>query len=163
MPTVGFGRFPWQNHVDISPHLSRPLGDIASISSLSGFQVPLIFQKQMSAILEGLPGVLCHLDDVLVFGKDCQDHDAHLQAVLEQIRSAGITLNHQKCEFGKTTLTFLGHVINQHGISPDPLKTTAIKEMPPPKTVSELRRFMGMINQLGKFSPNIAEISVSCC
>ena len=44
---------------------------------------PEFFQKQMSAILEGLPGVLCHLDDVLVFGKDCQDHDAHLQAVLE--------------------------------------------------------------------------------
>ena len=73
---------------------------------------PEFFQKQMSAILEGLPGVLCHLDDVLVFGKDCQDHDAHLQAVLEQIRSAGITLNRQKCEFGKTTLTLLGHVIN---------------------------------------------------
>ena len=46
-------------------------------------------------------------------------------------------------------------------ISLDPLKTAAIKEMPPPKTVSELRRFMGMINQLGKFSPNIAEISTS--
>lgn len=125
-----------------------------SISSAPDF-----FQKQMSAILEGLPGVLCHLDDVLVFGKDCQDHDTHLQAALERIHSAGITLNRQKCEFGKTTLTFLGHVINQHGISPDPLKTTAIKEMPPPKTVSELRRFVGMINQLGKFSPNIAEIS----
>jgi len=44
---------------------------------------PEFFQKQMSAILEGLPGVLCHLGDLLVFGKDCQDHDAHLQTVLE--------------------------------------------------------------------------------
>ena len=91
----------------------------------------------MSAILGGLPGVLCHLDDILVFGKDSQEHDAHLQAVLERIRAAGITLNSQKY----------------------PLKTKAVKVMPPPKTVSELRRFMGMINQLGKFSPNIAEMS----
>ena len=113
----------------------------------------------MSAILDGLPGVLYHLDDILVFGKDSQEHNAHLEVVLERICAAGITLNRQKCEFGKTTLTFLGHVINQHGISPDSLKTAAIKEMPPPKTVSELRRFMGMINQLGKFSPNTAEIS----
>ena len=49
------------------------------------------FQKQMSVILEGLPGVLCQLDDVLAFGKDCQDHNVHLQAVLKRIRSAGIT------------------------------------------------------------------------
>lgn len=45
----------------------------------------------MSVILEGLPGVLCQLDDVLAFGKDCQDHNVHLQAGLEWIRSAGIT------------------------------------------------------------------------
>ena len=113
----------------------------------------------MSAILDGLPGVLCHLNDILVFGKDSQEHNAHLKVVLERICAAGMTLNRQKCEFGKTTLTFLGHIINQHGISPDPKKTAAIKEMPPPKTVSELCRFMRMINQLGKFSPNIAEIS----
>ena len=78
---------------------------------------PEFFQKQMSAILDGLPGVLCHLNDILVFGKDSQEHNVHLEVVLERICAAGITLNRQKCEFGKTTLTFLGHVINQHGIS----------------------------------------------
>jgi len=56
-------------------------------------------------------------------------------------------------------LIFLGHVINQNGISPDPSKTAAINQMEVPKSVSELRRFLGMINQLGKFSPNIAEMS----
>ena len=70
----------------------------------------------MSAIIGGLPGVLCHLDDILVFGKDSQEHDAHLQVILERIRAEGITLNSQKCEFSKTTLTYSGHVINQHGI-----------------------------------------------
>ena len=104
----------------------------------------------MSAILEGMPGVLCHLDDILIFSKDYQEHNTHLEQVLTRLCAAGITLNRQKCEFGKTTLTFLGHVINQHGISPDPLKTAAIREMPPPKSVSEFCRFMGMIKPVGK-------------
>lgn len=126
-----------------------------------GYQVPLNFFKTKEYHLRRtIPGVLCHLDDVLVLGQVCQDHIAHLQAVLEQLRTTGITLNlQQKCEFGKTILTFLGHVINQYDNSLDPLNTTAIKEMLPPKTVSELRRLMRMINQLGKFSLHTSEIS----
>ena len=113
----------------------------------------------MSAVLEGIPGVLCHLDDVLVYGKDSQEHDSRLIAVLERIRAAGITVNPTKCEFAKTQLTFLGHLINHNGISADPAKTSAIKQMPPPNNIAELRRFFGMANQLGKFSPNLSEIS----
>ena len=82
----------------------------------------------MSHILEGLPGVLCHLDDVLVFGSDRTEHDTRLRAVLLRIRAAGITLNRAKCEFGKHEITFLG---NQSGISADPEKLSAIKEIPP--------------------------------
>ena len=113
----------------------------------------------MSTILEGIPGVLCHLDDVLVYGKDSQEHNNRLTAVLERIRAAGITLNPTKCEFARKQLTFLGHLINHEGISPDPAKMSAIKEMPPPNNVTELRRFLGMVNQLGKFSPNVSDIS----
>ena len=76
--------------------------------------------------------------------------------VLERICAAGITL----------ILVWQNYsylFINQHGISPDPLQAADINETPPPKTLSELRRFMGMINQLRKFSPNIAEISTQYC
>ena len=120
---------------------------------------PKIFQRKMSATLEGIPGVLCHLDDVLVYGKDSQEHDSRLTTVLERIRAAGITLNPTKCEFAKTQLTFLGHLITHNGISADPAKTLAIKQMPPPNNVTELRRFLGMMNQLGKFSPNLSDLS----
>ena len=75
------------------------------------------------------------------------------------LSSAGITLNSRKCEFCNTSLTFLGHVIDQRGITADPNKPAAIQQMETPKSVSELRRFLGMVNQLGKFSPNIAELS----
>ena len=120
---------------------------------------PEVFQKQMGKILEGLPGVLCHLDNILVYGTNMEEHDCRLKTVLEKIRSAGLTLNPSKCEFTKTSITFLGHVINDKGISADPQKLSAIKQMSPPTNVTELRKFMGVVNQLGKFSPKVAELS----
>ena len=120
---------------------------------------PEVFQRHMNEILSGLPGVLCHVDDILVFGATPSEHDDRLRAVLERIKGAGITLNAEKFQFSQTRITFLGHVIDHHGISPDPRKTAAILAMKPPSSVTELRRIMGMVNQMGKFSPNIAQIS----
>lgn len=113
----------------------------------------------MSTILEGLQGVLCLIDDILIFGKDKEQHDERLFAVLGRIQKAGITLNAEKCEFWCDKLKFLGHIISKNGISPDPAKTNAIKDMEAPTSITELRRFMGIVNQLGKFSPRIAELS----
>ena len=56
----------------------------------------------MNQILDGLDGVLCLIDDVLIWGKDQKEHDAHLEAALSRIKSAGATLNRAKCEFDKT-------------------------------------------------------------
>ena len=106
-----------------------------------------------------MEGVLCLIDDVLVFGKDQQEHDTRLKAVLERLQSKGVTLNADKCEFSRTSLKFLGHLVDGDGIRADPDKTAAIAEMKPPQNVSELRRFMGMVNQLGKFSPNLADLT----
>ena len=120
---------------------------------------PEHFQKRMSRILEGLEGVLCLMDDVLVFGRDKEEHRRRLMAVLKKIEAAGVTLNPNKCEFGKTQLKFLGHLIDENGIRADPDKTSAIVKMEPPTNISELRRFMGMVNQHGKFSQNLADLT----
>ena len=112
-----------------------------------------------SNLLDGLAGVLCLMDDILIFGRDQKEHDARLTAPLKRIQAAGVTLNKDKCEFNKTSLTFLGHTIDEKGISPDPQKTETISKMISPKSTTELRRFMGMVNQLGKFSPRIADLS----
>ena len=66
------------------------------------------------------------MDDILVFGKSKEEHDNRLARVLRNIHEAGLTFNKEKCEFCKAELVFLGHVINQDGISADPLKTEAI-------------------------------------
>ena len=114
------------------------------------------FQKRMSEMLENHPGVLCHMDDILVFAPTQREHDERLQKVLETIERSGITLN-EKCVFSKSSVEFLGHVIDGNGCRPDPNKVKAIIMMETPKNVSDVRRFLGMVNQLNKFSPNITE------
>ena len=74
----------------------------------------------MNKVLHGLPGMLCHVDDVLVYGKDAAEHETRLHTTLKRIKEAGITLNENRYQFYQPQITFLGHVINQHGISPDP-------------------------------------------
>ena len=124
---------------------------------------PEHFQKRMSRILEGLEGVVCQIDDILVFGKDQDQHDARLMVVLRRIQSAGVTLNKDKCKFSMSQVSFLGHIIDETGIRADPEKTAAIQNIEPPRTIPELRCFLGMVNQLGKFSPNLAQITQPLC
>ena len=94
-----------------------------------------------------------------MFGKDKEEHDQHLIQVLKQVELAHVTLNPRKCEFSKTAVKFLGYVIDRTGMKADPDKTDAICKLESPKSVSDLRRFLGMVNQMGKFSPYIAELS----
>ena len=100
-----------------------------------------IYQKHMAEMLEGLPGVVCHIDDILIFGSSQEEHDENLTKVLEKIESVGLTLN-DKCEFNKRSIKFIGHIIDGEGVRVDPEKVRAIKEMPVPQNVSDVRRFL---------------------
>ena len=118
---------------------------------------PEYFQRRMNEIVEGLSGVVCLVDDILVHGTSQKAHDDHLVAVLERIQKEGLTLSKEKCKFNQTSVKFLGQVLDSTGIKPDPDKLKAIQEMPAPRNITELRRFLGMINQLSKFSPHLAD------
>ena len=111
----------------------------------------------MSQILVGLPGVLCMIDDILVFGNTQLEHDENLKAVLKKIEDEGATLNREKCSFSKSSVKFLSQTVQSTGIKPDMDKILAIQRMPEPKSVSHLRRFLSMVNQFSKFTPKIAE------
>ena len=119
---------------------------------------PEIFQRMMSTTLEGLDGVICNMDDILIHGDNQKIHDERVRRVLKRLLDAGITLN-EKCEFSMKKMKFLGHIISAEGIEADPEKTKAIKDFPRPKNVTELQRFNGMVNQLAKFIPDLASIN----
>ena len=96
---------------------------------------PEIFQQTMSDILEGLDGVKCRMDDILIHGRNHMEHDARVRAVLSRLQRAGLTLNIQKCEFSQGRLKFLEHIIDAQGVPADPEKTHAIGHFPTPTTV----------------------------
>ena len=120
---------------------------------------PEHFQRRTSAFLEGIDGVLCQMDDILIFGATQSMHDEHIREVLRRPQKENVTLNSKKCQFSVQEVKFLGQTINELGISPDQDKVKAIIEMPEPteSDVSGSRRFLGMINQLGKYTPHLAE------
>ena len=111
----------------------------------------------MSGILSDLDGVVCLIDDVLVYGKTEQEHDQRLKATLRRISEAGLTLSKEKYVFGATSISFLGQTVNSEGIQPDQNKIRAICDMKPLSNLTELRRFLGMLNQLSKFSPHLTD------
>ena len=76
---------------------------------------------------------------------------------MNKIRSSVLKLNLSKCLFGVRELKFLGELVSEQGIKPDPQKVSAIKEMPPPTSKQDLKRFMGMIAYLSKFIVNLSE------
>ena len=93
----------------------------------------------MNKVFEGLTGVVCMMDGVLIFGLDLTEYDTRLTAVMECVQAAGVTLNPDKCEFGKTAVKFLGHLVDASGIHADPEKIATIIKMEAPHNVSELR------------------------
>ena len=101
----------------------------------------------MTEILAGIEGTLALIDDVLVIGRTQEEHNERLEKVLSRIKDAGVTLNEVKCEFSTKSVKYLGHIIDAKEIRADPEKTSAINKVPRPNNVSELRRFMGMLNQ----------------
>lgn len=116
---------------------------------------PEIYQRKMCELLEGIEGVLIYMDDVLVFGKTVEEHNRNLKEVLERIKNSGLKLNKDKCDFNKTQINFLGHIISNRGIKICPEKTAAISALKTPSSSKELKRFLGMVNFVSRFIPNV--------
>lgn len=115
-----------------------------------------IFHRAMDNMLEGLEGVRCYVDDVVIWGSTLKEHNERLNKVLQRIRENGLKLNRVKCQFGVQEITFLGDKLSAHGIEPDERKIKAILGMPRPADKKDVLRVMGMINFIGKFIPNLS-------
>ena len=146
---MDFGKFHCHWSLAHSLPSLRCLEDIISTNYPSAF--PVLQSYFRGAIVEGLEGVICLIDDVLVVGKDEAEHDTRLMRVLQRLETVGVTLNREKCAFRQSSVKFLGHLIGQDGVRADPEKTSTIRDMETPQSVSDLRRFLGMVNQLGNF------------
>ena len=99
------------------------------------------------------------MDDIIVFGRTPEEHDANLAKVKAALVAANVTLNDDKCHFRQAMVKFLGHVVSADGLQPSPDKVSAVRELNNPKDAVELRRMMGLFTYLGRFIPNLSEVS----
>ncbi|UYV66857.1 hypothetical protein LAZ67_4003114 [Cordylochernes scorpioides] len=114
------------------------------------------FQRLINEVLKGLDFAYAFIDDVLIASDSENQHVSHLQQLFGRLRDYGLTINETKCTFGQPSVKFLGFIITNTGISPDPQRVQAIKDIPIPDTVGKLRRFLGMLNFYRRCLPNAA-------
>lgn len=119
---------------------------------------PGAFQKAMDTILAGLSGVFAYLDDVIIASPTIKQNSDMVKEVIKRFQEHGLTIRWEKCEILKSSIQYLGHIVDSKGIQPDPSKVESIRNMPRPNTVSELRSFLGAINYYGKFINSMRDI-----
>ena len=112
----------------------------------------------MDSILRGLEHVAAIQDDILITGKDDEQHIQNLNTVLDRLDSHGLRLQLSKCKFVQRSVTYMGCIISAEGISATEEKVEAIKKAPRPENSTQLRTFLAMINYHGKFIRNLSSI-----
>ena len=119
---------------------------------------PAIFQRVMKTLLQGIPNVSVHIDDILVMGKSHKEHLCNLQEVLFRLEQAELRLKQSKCAFFYIlpSTDYLGHQISAEGIQPTKEKVRATMEPPASQNVSQLRSFLGRLNYYAKFLPQLS-------
>jgi hypothetical protein len=115
---------------------------------------PATFQTMMNEIFQDLvlQGVICvYIDDILIFTKTMEEHRRISRIVLERMREHKLYLRHDKCEFEKERVEYLGVVISHNHVEMDPVKVAGVMEWPVPKSKKEVQSFVGFANFYRRF------------
>ena len=122
---------------------------------------PATFQRLMERCMGemNLRDCLIYLDDIIIFSSTFEEHLERLQAVFSRLELHNLKLKATKCEFFKSQVVYLGHVVSEAGIQADPAKIEAVRNWPVPKTVKEVRQFLGFTGYYCRFVKGFAAIA----
>ncbi|KAL5015614.1 hypothetical protein ScPMuIL_007302, partial [Solemya velum] len=155
----------WQVEMEESnrPYTAFSVGNKIFEFNKMGFGLcnsPSTFQRLMEKCMGDmhLRECLIFLDDILIFSKTFEEHLDRLNVVFERLSEHNLKLKPSKCEFFKTSVSYLGHVVSADGIGTDPEKIAAVKSWPEPQNIKQLRQFLGFAGYYRRFIRNYAQI-----
>ena len=119
---------------------------------------PGIFLRVMDNILQGIPGVMVYLDDILITEPTVSEHLQSLETVLDRLTNAGLHIKKNKCTFMSTSVIYLGHKVDSDGLHPLPDKACAIAKAPCPSNPKQLKAYLALITYYAKFLPNLSSL-----
>ena len=121
---------------------------------------PSLFQELAKIVLQDCEDfATAYSDDIIIFSKNEKDHLRHIQEVFDRLRQHGLKMKMKKCTFFHEETNYLGFVINNKGVKPDPQKVEAFRTLPVPNTVKEVISFMGMCSYYRRLIPNFSKIA----
>jgi hypothetical protein len=123
---------------------------------------PATFQEVMNEVLESEVRdgfVQVYLDDIIIFSENESDHLEHVSRVVEKLKAHSIKIKKSKCEWAKEKIKFLGYVVENDAIAPDPDKVAALNAYVRPITLAQLWSFLGLANYNRKFISGYADLA----
>ena len=123
---------------------------------------PATFMGLMNEVFRPLldKSVVIYLDDILIYSRSWEDHQRHIAEVLDRLRAHQLYAKISKCEFGKSKVEFLGHIVSNDGVAVDNKKIEAIQSWPPPQNIHDLRAFLGLANYYRRFVENYTKLTL---
>ncbi|GBG80106.1 hypothetical protein CBR_g30473 [Chara braunii] len=103
--------------------------------------------------------VIVYMDDILVYSSSYEGHVQHIEWALHALRDAGFKVALEKCHFFLTTISFLGHVVTDKGLQPEPQKVAAIRDAPVPTIITQVRAYLGLASYYRRFIKSFAAIA----
>ena len=120
---------------------------------------PAAFQRLMDGVIQGVEGkCAAYIDDLIIFSHSWVEHLAYIREIFSRLQGAGLTAKPSKCHFGMLECTYLGHVVGNGVVQPEPSKVQAVMVFPIPKTKTQLHGFLGLSRYYHRFISNYAAI-----
>ena len=122
---------------------------------------PAVFMELMNGIFIDFLDqfVVVFIDDILVYSRSREEHEGHLRTVLRVLQDRELYAKLSKCEFWMSEVAFLGHIVSAEGVMVDPAKIESVSSWPPPRTVKEVRSFLGLAGYYRRFVEGFSVIA----
>ncbi|GJQ86387.1 hypothetical protein Trydic_g8477, partial [Trypoxylus dichotomus] len=160
--TSGFHQIPMDPEDASKTAFSVPTGHYQFQRMPFGLRnAPSTFQRLMNTVPAGIQNSRCfvYLDDIVVYGADLQTHNSRLKEVFDRLAMYNFKIQPDKCEFLRKEVMYLGHLITENGVKPDPSKVEAVQQYPQPKSQNDIRSFLGLAGYYRRFISDFSKIA----